>query len=183
MSLDIREADPSDEAAILALVCTAFGEAEGGEIADLVVDLCRDPTAQPALSLVAVSDKQIVGHILFTKVRLEGPRPDTASSILCPLSVHPAQQNHGVGGRLIEEGLSRLRTDGTALVFVLGHPGYYPRFGFTPAGARGFEAPYPILPANAEAWMVQALEPTTLAEASGRVVCADALDDPKHWVE
>jgi predicted N-acetyltransferase YhbS len=183
MPLDVRKAHPSDEAAILALVRTAFGEAEGGEIADLVVDLCRDPTAQPSLSLVAVSDKQIVGHILFTKVRLEGPRPDTPSSILCPLAVHPAKQNQGIGRRLIEEGLSHLRADGTALVFVLGHPGYYPRFGFTPAGARGFEAPYPVLPTNAEAWMVLALEPTTLAEASGRVVCADALDDPRHWVE
>jgi putative acetyltransferase len=69
------------------------------------------------------------------------------------------------------------------LVFVLGHPAYYPRFGFSPAGARGLDAPYPIPQKNAEAWMVRELRPGVIGDCSGRVICADALADPEYWRE
>ena len=69
------------------------------------------------------------------------------------------------------------------LVFVLGHPEYYPRFGFTPAGRLGFEAPYPIPDELAGAWMVQALRSGVIGIISGKVICADALNKPEHWRE
>ncbi len=56
----------------------------------------------------------------------------------------PEQQATGIGAALIKQGLALLKTSGVELVFVLGHPGYYPRSGFTPAGVLGFDAPYPI---------------------------------------
>ena len=67
------------------------------------------------------------------------------------------------------------------LVFVLGHPDYYPRSGFTPAGVHGLDAPYPILPEHAAAWMVQALRPGLLDSVTGTVRCSDVLNDPRYW--
>ncbi|CAE7242442.1 yjhQ, partial [Symbiodinium pilosum] len=77
--------------------------------------------------------------------------------ILAPLAVHPDFQSKGIGGQLIREGLRTVEAKGTGLAFVLGHPGYYPKHGFKPAGALGYDAPYPIEDKNADAWMVQAL--------------------------
>jgi predicted N-acetyltransferase YhbS len=99
------------------------------------------------------------------------------------LAVHPEYQNSGIGGQLINEGIKRLREAGVDLVFVLGHPGYYPKYGFSAAGVRGLAAPYPIAPENSGAWMVQEIHPGVFGRVSGRVVCADALNDPRHWRE
>jgi len=97
--------------------------------------------------------------------------------------VLPDEQSRGIGGRLIEEGLRRLRESGVDLVFVLGHPEYYPRHGFVPAGALGYEAPYPVPEEDAEAWMVQELQPGRAVEARGKVRCCEVLDQTQHWRE
>lgn len=68
-----------------------------------------------------------------------------------------------------------------ALVFVLGHPGYYPRHGFEPAGRHGLRAPYSVSPESA--WMVRPISPNVLGRVQGRVICADALDRPEYWIE
>ena len=116
-------------------------------------------------------------------------KPATAV-LLCELAEtmivatpHPDSPGQGVGGHLIEEGLRRLSASGVDLVFVLGHPDYYPRHGFRPAGALGFKAPYPIPDKNADAWMVQELRPGLIGTVRGTVVCADALDKPEYWRE
>ncbi len=183
MDLEIRESVDSDLPQILELAIAAFGE-EASEITELISALLADPTAQPLLSLVAVKDGGVVGHILFTKVQLEPElKTPVAASILAPLAVLPKYQKQGIGGQLIRMGLETLKAVGVKLVFVLGHPSYYPRHGFAPAGIQGFEATYPIAPKNAEAWMVQELQPKALAQNQGRVVCADTLNNPKYWVE
>jgi len=69
------------------------------------------------------------------------------------------------------------------MVFVLGHPAYYPRYGFKPAGHLGFEAPFSIPNEHADAWMVQALRPGIIDSFIGKVICADALNKPEHWRE
>ncbi len=92
-------------------------------------------------------------------------------------------QSQGIGGRLIKEGLKQLKATGVELVFVLGHPGYYPKYGFSTAGIQGFEASYPIPPENSGAWMVRELHPGVIGHVSGKVICAKALNDPKHWRE
>ena len=183
MSYHLRESIESDFNEISDVVMAAFGASEGSEIVDLIADLLVDPSAQPVLSLIAAVNKTIAGHILFTGVRLKPAPEEISAAILAPLSVHPDFQSRGIGGKLITEGLQRLVQSGIGLVFVLGHPTYYPKFGFLEAGVNGYEAPYPILPKNSGAWMVQELCPGIIGRVAGRVVCANSLDDPKYWHE
>lgn len=178
----IRTSNIDDRQAISALHIEAFGPDEGAEIANLVDDLWEDPSARPMLSLVADEAGVIVGHVMFTAVQLPG-RPQVPMQILAPLAVAGRYQRKGIGSALVRDGLARLTASGTCLVFVLGHPGYYRRFGFRPAGARGLDAPYPIPPQHADAWMVQALGSSPVEPLQGRIRCAAALDQPQHWCE
>lgn len=145
--------------------------------------MLADPTAELRYSLVAVEQDTVVGHVLFTKVHIEGATTNVAAQILAPLAVHPDFQAKGVGGKLIMAGLDALRKSKIQLVFVLGYPGYYPRCGFTPAGVCGFEAPYPIPEEHASAWMVQELIPGTIGTIKGKIHCAETLHQPEHWRE
>ena len=174
----IVEASASDRADVLPVERWAFG---GDVEAGLVANLLEDPTARPLLSLLARANDRPVGHILFTAARLEGGAPGLKLAILAPLAVVPDAQCKGVGGRLIEHGIRLLGETGVALVFVLGHPGYYPRHGFEPAGRHGLRAPYPVSQDNA--WMVRAISANVLGRVKGRVVCANALHRPEYWIE
>lgn len=173
----IAEASWADEARVLTVEREAFG---APDVAQLVADLLQDATAQPLLSLLAWEAGEAVGHIMFTPATLVGAE-DMSVSILAPLAVVPSFQGRGIGGSLIEHGVDRLRASGVDLVFVLGHPGYYPRHGFLPAIPLGLEAPYTISPR--EAWMVRALRPGIPGRVRGTIACADALNRPEHWRE
>jgi len=181
--LIIRTSTKTDVKDLLNVQAQAFGKEEGPEIVDLVDKLLSDPSAHPLLSLVATREERTIGHILFTNARIRRSKKSLSAAILAPLAVLPDAQNQGVGGRLIKEGLRLLSDSGVELLFVLGHPGYYPRYGFKPAGAYGFEAPYPIPDKNADAWMVQALRPGVMDHTGGQVICANALDQPAYWRE
>ena len=176
----IEQAAEADLQDVLFVERLAFGR---DEEAELVRDLLDDPSARPLLSLLAREDGRPVGHVLFTAARLE-ELPDAASvAILAPLAVVPDAQRRGVGSRLIARGLQILSGRGVDLVFVLGHPGYYPRHGFEPAGRLGFAAPFPIPGEDADAWMVQALRPGVIGAVRGTVGCADSLNKPELWRE
>ncbi len=162
---------------------SAFGQKQGQEIVELVNDLLDDETAKPLLSLVAEVDEKLVGHILFTAVRLQPEDQQVSARILAPLAVSSDFQGEGLGGMLITEGLRQLAESGVGLVFVLGHPDYYPKFGFQTAGVLGFEAPYPIPSEHADAWMVQELKAGVIGSTEGRVQCSEALNQPQHWRE
>ena len=105
------------------------------------------------------------------------------SQILAPLAVHPDFQDKVIVQKLIMTGLDAIRRSKTQLIFVLGHPGYYPRCGFTPAGTCGLEAPYPIPAENGAAWMVQELMPGIIGTVKGKIRCAEILHQPEHWRE
>ncbi|MBN2447757.1 MAG: N-acetyltransferase [Phycisphaerae bacterium] len=177
--MQIRPSSQADLPHVLHVERTAFGY---DKEAELVRQLLADATATPLISLLAYDNEQPVGHILFTRARL---MPDEAAeiSLLAPLAVVPQAQRQGVGGQLIKRGLEVLTDAGVDLVFVLGHPGYYPRHGFEPAGRHGFAAPYPIPEEHADAWMVQALRSGVIGRVRGTVMCADALNRPEHWRE
>jgi len=181
--LKIRSSQEFDRLEIEKIHKTAFGKAKGPVIAELVNGLFDDQTAEPLLSLVAVKNKTIVGHVLFTKVNIAQSPILVSARILAPLAVLPEVQSTGVGGLLIKEGLDRLKKNGVDLVFVLGHPDYYPRSGFAPAGKWGFNAPYPIPEEHAGAWMVIELSSWIIGKAKGTVECSDVLNQPQHWRE
>ena len=182
-ALIIRASREADREAIVALHMAAFGEAEGEEVSALANDLLDDPTAMPLLSLVAEQNGQIIGHVHFSAVRVLGDEEEVPGMILAPLAVAPTAQGRGIGSELTVEGLERLRAESVGLVFVLGHPAYYPKFGFQPAAALGLDAPYPVEDKNAEAWMVQELNPGYLDRVKGIVHCSDSLMVPKHCIE
>ncbi len=179
MSVIIRQATDADLPAILSIHGTAFPDES---VADLTAALLSDPSAKPYLSLVARADDKPVGHILFTSAYLQ-PDISLQCAILAPLAVAPEWQGRGIGGSLITEGLAILARSGMSAVFVLGHPAYYPMFGFKPAGSLGFSAPYPIPAKNADAWMVLALDGELPKPYAGTVRCAKALDYPENWCE
>ena len=176
----IRETINSDFNDIMDIQEKAFGH---NKESNLVNSLLQDDSAKPLLSLLATDNGEAVGHILFTKALITGNKNSVSAMILAPLAILPHAQDKGIGGKLIKEGLQKLSKLKVDLVFVLGHPGYYPRYGFKPAGAFGFEAPYPIPEKDAGAWMVQELKSGVFGEINGKVICADMLNEPEHWRE
>lgn len=178
--LHIEEASVSHLEDVLKVERAAFGYDKEAELVRALLD---DPTALPRLSLLAFEGERAVGHVLFTSARLDEAPGEASVALLAPLAVIPDFQNQGIGGKLIERGVQMLTESGVDLVFVLGHPGYYPRYGFEPAGRLGFAAPYPIPDEHAGAWMVQALRPGVIGSVQGTLVCAEALNKPEHWRE
>jgi len=183
LSMEIRTSTESQRKEILNVHNQAFGEEKGAVIGKLVDDLLNDKTAMPILSLVAIENETLVGHILYTKATITQTELPIEAQILAPLAIIPSEQKKGIGEKLINEGIRQLKERGTELVFVLGHPAYYPRCGFSPAGEKGFEAPYPIPEEHAAAWMVQELNGNALEEGNGKVKCSDVLNEPQHWRE
>lgn len=180
--IQIRSARNEDRDRILAVHRDAFGVEDGEVIANLVAEMLDDPSAEPVYSFVAEQNDQLVGHVLFTSVRIE-PSSEASAQILAPLAVTRDQQGNGIGTQIVNEAFAHLQTSGVELLFVLGYPDYYLRFGCVPAGARGFQAPFPILPKNADAWMVRELKPGSIEHNEGTVRCCNALNHPQYWQE
>ena len=177
--MNIRETTPADIKDILCVEREAF---QRDSEADMTRDMLSDPSAEPSVSLLAFVENQPVGHILFTRGYIEG-NSRIAVSFLAPLAVIPKFQKQGIGGALIKEGITRLSKIGVDLVFVIGHPEYYPRFGFTPALKLGFQPTYPLPSEVADAWMVLALRPDLIGAISGKVICCDVMNKPEVWSE
>ena len=97
-----------------------------------------------------------------------------------PLAVSKNYQNQGIGKSLIDRGLEVLTNDHVELVFVLGYPQYYSRFGFNPA-ISSFQPPYEIKPEQYDAWMVKSLN--NQISIKGKIICAESLSDPQYWQE
>ncbi|MCB9895092.1 MAG: N-acetyltransferase [Planctomycetes bacterium] len=139
----IRPEAPDDVATIRAVNEAAF---ETPAEAALVNALRGQ--VQPFISLVAERDGRVIGHILFTPVEVVGDEP-WAALALGPMAVLPELQKQGIGSQLVHAGLQACRSGGHDVVFVLGHPTYYPRFGFRRMSEFGitceFKAPDDVL--------------------------------------
>ena len=161
--ITIRPETAEDYAAIREVNLLAFGQEVEPR---LVENLRRLPDFIPELSLVAIETGQVVGHILFSPMLIETKDGSVPALTLAPLAVRPEFQNQGIGSALVRDGLERCRSLGHKTVVVVGHPAYYPRFGFSPARARGLEAPFPV---PDEAFMVLELVPGALDGVAGVV--------------
>ena len=160
--LEIRDETPADYEAVERVIEAAFGS----PVEARLVALLRK-SAHPQVSLVAVQDGELVGHVFFSPVRVgtDDARAPPALG-LGPVGVRPDLQGEAIGSRLCRAGLERVRALGSPFCVVLGHPSYYPRFGFAPAEERGlhYEDTEPT-----PAFMVQELQPGGLRGVSGAV--------------
>jgi putative acetyltransferase len=157
----VRRERPDDVAAIRRVHEEAFGRPAEADL----VDALR-ARGKATLSLVAVRGERVVGHVLFSAVTIEAGDEVTAALGLGPMAVLPAHQRAGVGSLLVRAGLEACRRAGHGCVVVLGHPEYYPRFGFVPAGRHGLAWEHP---APDEVFMVLEFRPGALTGAGGIV--------------
>lgn len=180
-NLTIRKSLQSDLKDVMKVEEEAFASEEE---AQLVGDLLVDESAKPLISLLAFVEEEAVGHILFTRSTIVGHENSVLTHILAPLAVKPDFQSRGIGSKLIHEGFKQLTQLNTALVFVLGHPEYYPKFGFLcNAESMGYPPTYPIPKENANAWMVKYLTNGAKNKFTGKVICADAMNKSEYWRE
>jgi putative acetyltransferase len=155
----IRPEQPADLTAIHHVVEQAFQQAFGSMAEAKLVDTLR-ANGKAIVSLVAVENDQIVGHILFSEVTLG----DTTIIGLAPLAVLPSQQKQGIGALLTNAGIAACRSAGYTAMVVLGHPDYYPRFGFVPASQFGIKSEYDV---SDETFMALELQTGALANCAG----------------
>jgi putative acetyltransferase len=155
----VRIEQPGDEPGIRETNELAFG----APLEARLVDALRG--CDGYLSLVATRDQRVIGHILFTPVTIEPP-VDRRIAGLAPMAVRPEHQRSGIGGQLIRAGLEECRRHGYEAVIVLGHPEYYPRFGFTPAHTFGLTCEFASPP---DAFMAMELEAGALGGVRGLV--------------
>lgn len=132
MTVTIREERPADLEEVHALHVAAFGRAVEATLADEL-----RPIADPLISLVADTEGVVAGHIIATPVTVDGHSSPVPPMAFGPLGVLPAYQRTGIGGRLMRAAIEVCRGLGVPFVVLLGHPDYYPRFGFRPASDYG----------------------------------------------
>jgi len=158
--IEIRPERPDDVAAIRDVNERAFGTSTEARL----VDQLRAAN-KAVISLVALHGDQLVGHILFSPVTITTAPQSFRGVGLAPMSVLPEFQNQEIGSRLVRDGLVACRDAGYDVVVVLGHVGYYPRFGFARAQDYGLENEYDA----ADAFMVLELRKGALEGVGGLV--------------
>ena len=178
MSISIRQEGFEDYKLTEQVVKSAFANMEFSDQKEheLVSRIRKDDVFIPELSLVAISNdtKEIVGHILLSKIKIVNYNESVESLALAPVAVLPNYQNKGIGKMLILEALRRAKELGYQSIVVLGHVDYYPKFGFKKASLWGIKASFEVLD---EAFMALELQENTLAHVSGVVEYSSAFSE------
>ncbi len=159
--MTIRPERPGDRLQIRHINQQAFDDDAEANL----IDALRD-SGLPLISLVAEERSQLIGHILFSPVRLIGPKPAPAIAGLAPMAVLPDWQGRGVGSSLVTAGLDDCAKAGYVAVVVLGHPDYYPRFGFVSARHFHIQSEYDVAD---DVFMLKELQDAALEGISGTV--------------
>jgi putative acetyltransferase len=157
----IRAETAEHRAAVRAVNELAFGRPNEADL----VDALREK-AHPNIAIVAIVGDEVVGHIFFSPVSIESGDDSFAAMGLAPMAVLPAYQSQGIGSQLVRQGLRECQRIGHDIVVVLGHPNYYPRFGFVRASLKGLRSEYD---AADEAFMVAELSEAALNGRRGLV--------------
>lgn len=171
MSIKIRREENNDFNNIYNLVEEAFKTAEhaDGNEQDLVNKLRNSESYINDLTLVAIDEDKIVGHIMFTKAFIESENNKVETLALAPLAVSPEYQGKGVGSKLINDALNIAKGLGYNSVIVLGSEKYYPRFGFKEAKSFGVNPPFEVPSAN---FMALELNEDSLKDVNGTMIYA-----------
>ena len=156
----IRPETRADHEAIRQVNRLAFGQDDEARL----VDSLRD-SGYVRVSLVADQTGEIVGHILFSNLPIVTNAGIVPALALAPMAVLPECQNQGIGSALVRRGLEVCKEQGHRIVVVLGHPQFYPRFGFSSKLASALASPF----GGGESWMALELVPRALADVRGRV--------------
>ena len=157
--VEIRKEQPQDIPIIHQVNKRAFGQLLEADLVDRLRRNCKD-----LLSLVAVAGNEIVGHILFSSVTVEGEETTAEGMALAPMAVLPEYQRQGIGSKLVRAGIARLVSSNCAFVIVLGHADYYPRFGFEPAHSYGVRCEWEV---PDDAFMILVLNESVMQGISG----------------
>ena len=157
----VRYERAADRSAVFNINARAFGSPNEARL----VDALRE-SARPQISLVAQSEGRVTGHIFFSPVTVGSGARTWEAIGLAPMAVEPEWQKQGIGSALVRAGLAACRGIHRPVVFVLGHPEYYPRFGFRPAPPLGLRFRGPEFD---PAFMVAELEPGVLGRRTGEV--------------
>ncbi|GAA4468162.1 N-acetyltransferase [Nibrella saemangeumensis] len=163
MKFIIQQEGLPDQSSVYEVIARAF---EREDESRLVNRMRQSNAFVPELSLVAMYEQKIVGHILFSKIIIHNQLRITPSLALAPLAVEPDFQRQGVGSLLVREGLKRSRELGFTSVVVLGHEHYYPRFEFIPTTKWGIRPPFQV---PAEVFMAVELVKDSLSGIQGTV--------------
>ena len=156
----IRQEIPEDIRDIHALNEKAFGAPEEANIIDKLRDTCEG-----LISLVAIEMEKIVGHILFSPATIEGKHGVVKGMGLAPMAVLPEIQRQGIGSQLVKRGVEYLMKTPCPFIIVLGHPEFYPRFGFEIASQYGIKCQWEGVPD--EAFMILWLDKSMMNKVSG----------------
>lgn len=167
--ITVRPERPGDIAAVHAINETAFGQPAEASIVDSLRAACLD-----AVSLVAVEDDRILGHIFFSSVFVFGGQEVTQGMGLAPMAVLPGRQRQGIGSMLVQAGIDAMRARNCPFIIVLGHADYYPRFGFVPASQHGLTCQWQGVPD--EAFMVLILDEAAMSGVSGTARYREEFD-------
>ncbi len=162
----IRDERPADIPAVRAVYERAFGRTHEAMLVEKLLVSCST-----AISLVAEDGGRIVGHILFSPATIDSWCGTVEGMGLAPVAVLPEYQMQGVGSRLVNQGLSILRAKSCPFVVVLGHPDYYPRFGFEPASWHGLKSQWDDVPDDA--FLVVIMDRKAMEGVSGMVKYRD----------
>ena len=175
--MHIREAAIDDAENIKNVYLQAFEDSEAGIVSDVAVNLLKENHPVKIISLVAVENNEIVGHIAFSPVFFENAN-ENFGYILAPLAVVPKYQKNKIGASMVKHGLDVISNMGSFIVFVYGDPKYYSRFGFQTDLAQNFIPPYTLQ--FPEGWHALRINSDALPEG-GKLTCVASLDDPQLW--
>ena len=164
----IRNENIEDQEAVREINLNAFPT----DVEATLVDKLR--SSMDTISLVAIQEDKVVGHILFSPLTIENDEETFEALILAPIAVLPEYQKQGIGSKLVENGIIECRNQDHSLIVLVGHPEYYPRFGFISAEQNGIEHPFEV---PEDVFMVYELVPGALKKVNGVLKYSEPFEE------
>lgn len=167
--IKIRKEGPGDFTVIKKINDLAFGQEQESKIIDSLRKNCDN-----LLSFVADDDGKVVGHIMFSPVMISGTEEPIWGMGLGPMAVLPEYQRRGIGSALVKEGIRILKDRNCPFIILVGHPEYYPRFGFKKASLYRIKCQWEV---PEEAFMILVLDESAMSGVSGIAKYRDEFNE------